>query len=121
MKSSRGEIKICDILDMAGLRYIEEYSFPDCKNKRVLRFDFCAERSDGKKVLIEVDGEQHFYVNTWATKETLQETQKRDKIKDDYCREHGLILIRIPYWLYRHTTYLNILSQTFFGQSSELA
>lgn len=29
MKSSRGEIKICDILDTAGLAYKEEYSFPD--------------------------------------------------------------------------------------------
>lgn len=29
MKSSRGEIKICDILDNAGLSYKEEYTFPD--------------------------------------------------------------------------------------------
>jgi hypothetical protein len=29
MKSSRGEIKICDILDAAGVNYQEEYSFPD--------------------------------------------------------------------------------------------
>lgn len=29
MKASRGEIKICDILDKAGLKYIEEYSFND--------------------------------------------------------------------------------------------
>ena len=87
----------------------------------MLRFDFCAERKDGEKILIEVDGMQHFYESTWTTKEMLAETQKRDKIKDNYCREHGLILIRIPYWLYRHTTYLDILSQTFFGQSSKLA
>jgi hypothetical protein len=29
MRASRGEIKICDILDMNGIEYIEEYSFPD--------------------------------------------------------------------------------------------
>ena len=42
MKSSRGEIKICDILDMAGLKYIEEYTFKDLvsSNGRPLRFDF---------------------------------------------------------------------------------
>ena len=42
MKSSRGEIKICDILDQAGLPYQEEYIFPDLKspNGRPLRFDF---------------------------------------------------------------------------------
>ena len=103
-----------------NISFVKEYTFPDCKNKNVLRFDFCAERKDGEKILIEVDGMQHFYESTWTTKEMLAETQKRDKIKDDYCREHGLILIRIPYWLYRHTTYLDILSQTFFGQSSDL-
>ena len=42
MKSSRGEIKICEILDAAGLVYKEEYSFPDLVSSsgRPLRFDF---------------------------------------------------------------------------------
>lgn len=29
MKASRGEIKIAEILNAAGLNYKEEYSFPD--------------------------------------------------------------------------------------------
>ena len=42
MKSSRGEIKICEILDAAGLDYQEEYTFPDLVSSsgRPLRFDF---------------------------------------------------------------------------------
>ena len=50
MKSSRGEIKICDILDLAGLPYKEEYSFPDLLSSsgRPLRFDFAVFDDDGE-------------------------------------------------------------------------
>ena len=49
MKSSRGEIKICDILDMAGLDYQEEYTFKDLvsTNGRALRFDFAVFDDNG--------------------------------------------------------------------------
>ena len=63
MKSSRGEIKICDILDMAGLQYIEEYSFPDLVSSsgRPLRFDFAVLDDNGDvDFLIEYQGIQHY-------------------------------------------------------------
>lgn len=97
------------------IKYDKEYVFDDCKYKNVLRFDFCVKDWNGKMVLIEVDGMQHFYTSTWTTQERLEETQLRDKIKDEYCKSHNLTLVRIPYWLYRHTTYKDILKQTFFG------
>ena len=28
----------------------------------------------------------------------LLNVQRRDKIKDDYCKKNGIKLIRIPYW-----------------------
>lgn len=42
MKSSRGEIKIFEILTAAGLNFQEEYSFPDLVSYtgHPLRFDF---------------------------------------------------------------------------------
>ena len=42
MKASRGEVKIHEILEEAGLKFIEEYSFKDLAspNGRPLRFDF---------------------------------------------------------------------------------
>lgn len=103
-----------------GVEFVREYTFEDCCYKRVLSFDFCSKNSNGEMVLIEVDGMQHFYTSTWTTKEKLAENQHRDKIKDDYCKEHNIKLVRIPYWLYRTTAYQNILNQTFFGQSSDL-
>ena len=42
MKSSRGEVKIYEILEEAGLNFKEEYSFQGLHspNGRPLRFDF---------------------------------------------------------------------------------
>jgi hypothetical protein len=49
MLSSRGEIKIHEILEKAGLTFKEEYIFPDLKssNGRPLRFDFVVFDDDG--------------------------------------------------------------------------
>ena len=63
LKSSRGEIKICDILDKAGLSYQEEYSFTDLVSSsgRPLRFDFAVFDDDGGiDFLIEYQGIQDY-------------------------------------------------------------
>ena len=50
MRASRGEIKIADVLNEAGLNFQEEYSFPDLVSSsgRSLRFDFavCDDNGD---------------------------------------------------------------------------
>ena len=28
----------------------------------------------------------------------MEELQRRDKMKDDYCNAKGYLLLRIPYW-----------------------
>nr|DAD78694.1 MAG TPA: RmuC family protein [Siphoviridae sp. ctB3v5] len=49
MMSSRGEIRIHEILEEAGLNFKEEYIFPDLKssNGKPLRFDFVVFDDDG--------------------------------------------------------------------------
>ena len=49
MKASRGEIKIHEILEAAGLDFKTEYIFPDLRspNGRPLRFDFVVFDDDG--------------------------------------------------------------------------
>ena len=49
--------------------------------------------------LIEYDGEQHFnFIPFWhGTEEGLALQQWRDDIKNNYCKEHNIKLIRIPY------------------------
>jgi len=59
MRASRGEIKIEEILDDAGLEFEEEYIFPDLRsaNGRPLRFDFVVFDDDGKiDFIIEFQG-----------------------------------------------------------------
>jgi len=59
MRSSRGEIKIEEILDAAGLNFEEEYIFPELRsnNGRPLRFDFVIFDDDGKiDFIIEYQG-----------------------------------------------------------------
>ena len=49
MRASRGEIKIQEILEQAGLNYQMEYSFTDLTSGsgRELRFDFAIFDDDG--------------------------------------------------------------------------
>ena len=101
-------------LNYYDIHFEKEYKFPDCINKRQLRFDFFINWND-QIILIEVDGMQHFYLSTWTTTERLKQTKINDKIKEDYCQYNGYVLVRIPYWLYRTDTYKNILYKTFFG------
>lgn len=54
-------------------------------------------------LFIEYDGEQHFYpvsfgADEFTTQKNFELIQKRDKIKDEYCNENGINLLRIPYW-----------------------
>lgn len=102
MKSSRGEIKICDILDMAGLNYQEEYSFPDlvASSGRPLRFDFAVFDDDGEiDFLIEYQGIQHYEARSkFGGKAGLFKQKHNDEQKRIYCAQHGYKLVTIPYW-----------------------
>lgn len=102
MKSSRGEIKICDILDRAGLAYIEEYVFPDLvsSNGRPLRFDFAVLDDNGDiDFLIEYQGIQHYEPKSkFGGAQGLYRQKYNDTQKRKYCQEHGITLIAIPYW-----------------------
>ena len=102
MKSSRGEIKICDILDAAGLNYIEEYSFPDLVSSsgRPLRFDFAVFDDNGDlDFLIEYQGIQHYEAKSkYGGAKGLYRQKYNDEQKRFYCKKHGITLIAIPYW-----------------------
>ena len=102
MKSSRGEIKICDILDMAGLEYKEEYSFSDLVSSsgRPLRFDFAVFDDNGElDFLIEFQGIQHYEAKSkFGGAQGLYRQKYNDTQKRMYCEKHGITLVSIPYW-----------------------
>lgn len=52
-------------------------------------------------VAIELDGEQHFKPINFGgsnTNESFEERIIRDNIKNAYCDDNNITLIRIPYW-----------------------
>ena len=101
MLSSRGEIKIHEILAAAGLIFKEEYSFEglNSPNGRPLRFDFAIFDDDGNlDFLIEYQGKQHYEAsNKFGGKRGLYQQQYNDNQKRRFCALHNLHLIEIPY------------------------
>lgn len=96
---SRGEQKISNILKSLCINYTTEHMFNDCINQKTnksLRFDFYLSDIN---TCIEYDGIQHFEETTWRH-ESLSDTQYRDAIKNKYCEDNNIRLIRIPYWDY---------------------
>lgn len=93
--SSVGEQKIMQILDKYNVFYVRQKTFPTCKNKIRLRFDVWL---PDYGVCIEFDGYQHFHKsNEWDTDEKYNTRKKNDGIKDQWCLDNDIMLIRIPY------------------------
>jgi very-short-patch-repair endonuclease len=66
--------------------------FEWCKSElnRYLPFDFCI---DSMKLIIEIDGPQHFIqISNWKSPE---ETRTRDKYKENLAIENGYVIFRI--------------------------
>lgn len=114
MRASRGEIKIEEILQQAGLNFTEEYSFPDLisSSGRPLRFDFAVfDDNDNLDFLIEYQGIQHYLPKSkFGGFSGLRKQQYNDLIKREYCRKHNIILIAIPYTDENKITYDYIMN-----------
>lgn len=93
---SRGEKVIRELLEKANIPFVQEATFPNCVSKKngTLRFDFYV----NNEYLIEFDGEQHFSpTGSRFTQTVVEEIQERDFLKNQYCKENSISLIRIPY------------------------
>ena len=88
-----GEKFVSDFLEKHNIQFIPQYRFEDCKDKRSLPFDFYL---PFYRTCIEYDGIQHFRQrNGWTDLELIQ---KHDEIKNKYCNDNNIQLIRIPYY-----------------------
>lgn len=100
---SNGEYKVALILEENNISYQTQKTFPDCINPKTnhhLKFDFYLQEYN---CCIEYDGISHYIPNkygSWNTLENVTETRYRDSVKDAYCKENNILLIRIPYWDY---------------------
>jgi len=99
--SSKGERAIREWLQSNDINFESEKRFSDCRNEQPLPFDFYL--SD-HNILIEFDGEQHYKPCGFGASSRSQmelkfaKTQHHDTIKNDYCLEKNIELVRIPYW-----------------------
>lgn len=92
---SEGEKVIDKLLTENKLQFIRQKSFIDCKNERPLYFDFYLSESN---LCIEFDGIQHFEpIAYWGGEENFIKIKKRDEIKNEYCNNNNIRLIRIKY------------------------
>ena len=98
---SKGERQVRQWLDKNIISFIYQKTFTDCIDLRVLPFDFYIPKYN---LCIEYDGEQHFRPvdfngkgDEWANQQFLT-TQKHDEIKNQYCKDNNISLLRIPYF-----------------------
>lgn len=105
MSMSRNEKRIEDYLKSMKIDFKREKTFPDCRDKNPLPFDFYLPRYN---LCIEFDGEQHFNDHMYKTRCInnpnihLQYTQRHDQIKNQYCQNNRIHLLRIPYYKENH-------------------
>lgn len=93
-----------NINKLQGVRIYAQYNISQCSNIHGLDlpFDFAIYSSEELVLLIECDEQHHFSKNYDKT---------NDNIKDSFCKENNIPLIRVPYWEItdqRHTiAYIN--------------
>lgn len=93
------ELYILKILQRERCVFEREKTFSDLRGGKY-RFDFYIPNYKGKQLLIEVDGEQHFWQvkHFQKTKNDFKKTQEHDRRKNRYALSHNITLIRLPFW-----------------------
>ncbi len=97
--TSRGEKKIKSYLENINVEFYMNHSFEDCKNKKRLKFDFYL---PSYKMVLEYDGEHHFKENKYFGIGNLEYITNNDRIKNQYCVDNNIKMLRIPYWDYNN-------------------
>ena len=105
---SAGEYAILNLLDELGqekdVDFIYNSTHWNVKDKSLLRWDFILNHLHDNPMVIEFDGIAHFLptrfggISEEKAQENLITAQRRDKIKNDYCLEYNIPILRIPYW-----------------------
>lgn len=98
--NSKGEDKIYKYLKSKDVEFIRQYKVPNenifAENKS-FHIDFYLPKS---KIAIEYNGIQHYKQTDYFHHKNLEKQQERDMALRQYCKEHKIKLIEIPYWDY---------------------
>jgi len=97
-KRSKGEYIIEQYFINKKIKFITEYKFSDCIDKKPLPYDFYIDN----KFLIEYDGNFHFKLcDFFGGKKEFESCQNHDIIKTNYCKTNKISLLRIHYKDYK--------------------
>ena len=95
LNSSKCEILLYNLMKKCKINFIPEQKFDNCKDKYYLPFDLylCDEN-----IIIECDGIQHFTpIDYFGGKSAFELNKKHDNLKNEYCKNNNIALLRIPY------------------------
>ena len=108
-KRSSRERWVASLLRKNGIHFESEWKFEDCKYKTHLRFDFYL---PDFKCCIEYDGVHHYRpITKWVfngypisvdrAEREFALIKERDRIKNLYCKNNGIKLIRLNHYNYQ--------------------
>ena len=92
-RTSKNEILISELLSKNNINFYQQKKFDKCKYKYKLLFDFYL---PDYNICIEYDGKQH-YEDIYNSEKEFKNVQIRDEIKNKFCKENRIELIRIKY------------------------
>jgi len=93
-RRSKSEERIENFFKDNKIEFDKEKTFSDCyRERRLLPFDFYI---PSLNILIEYDGEYHFH-KLKQTKEEFLRRKENDKIKNEFCLNKNINLLRISY------------------------
>lgn len=109
---SKGEIKVKNYLEDKNIFYEPRKKFCECRYKKPLFFDFFLPQYN---IVIEFDGRQHFEPvqfsrDSLKNEKSFKIGKIRDRIKDLFCKNNHIKMIRIPYTAFDNIE--SILDQT---------
>ena len=95
------EETMCTLIESWGYDIERQYAIDGCSDKKALKFDcFLLDFNTA----VEYDGENHFYPVKFGT-QSLEDavnkheyTKRHDEIKNKFCEENNINLIRVPYY-----------------------
>ena len=93
---SKGQNYIISLLKNNNITFEQQKSFKTCRfpdTNALAKFDFYI----NNQYLIEFDGRQHFIEDKNSKWETLKYYQQHDNLKNKWCKDNNIPLIRIPY------------------------
>ncbi len=98
---SKGEKQLDLILTKYNIPHDSQYTFDDLVGigGGLLRFDssvFWDKEQTRLRMLIEYDGEFHY--KKFYKDDGFETLQIHDELKNQYCKDNGIKLVRIPYW-----------------------